>query len=180
MFRETARLYRNTSWSWLESDGTDGLAAHTVISPFDFEKCNVQGPMGPDVALDPTRTVYQPSDDTRAAIELLLKARLEAVIAALPHNDQIINGDSDDSSDAEFDAEDDLRNADKEAVMTENGFAVPVASAGPHAMVGTNAAATCVAVLGRAQRANGDWVVGCTHLSELDMNTRPSSPTYPG
>jgi hypothetical protein len=170
MFRETPRLYRNTSWRWLESDGTDGLAARTVVSPFDYEICNVRGAMGPGVALDPTARFYQPPAATRAAIELLLEDRLEAVIGGLPHNGQIISSD-DSGSEGDFDAEDDLGNADREAVMATHGFAQAVASTGPNAIVGTNAVATCVAVLGRVRRVNGDWLVGCTHLSEADMNT---------
>lgn len=168
MIRESARRFFHTSWFWLESDTPAELPAGHVISPLDPAlRCVVQ----PDGTLAVAPDPYVPAQATHTAIERLIKQRVEAVIAALPDNANFVSSaDVADEAD-EFDAEDDLRQADKLAVMIENGPAQPVASAGLAPIVGTNAVATCVAVLSRVQRQNNQWILGCTHLTADDMAT---------
>jgi hypothetical protein len=164
MLIETRHAVRNTSWRWLaSSDGTDGLAPGQVVDPFDSGVCQVQG--GGLVGIG----VTYPHPE---AMELLLKATLSSVVGALPNNGQIHTGDG-------YDADDDLFNLPlaNRAVMAADGqLARPVAAAGANPMVGTDAAATCVAVLGRVRFPSGQWLAGCTHLAASDM--RPFDRAY--
>jgi len=167
MLRESARPLRNTSWKWLESDGTDGLAGGQIVGAFDYDIWTVY----PD-RIEPTGATFVPSAVANTAVEGLLRARLRTVVAALPHNDQIIDTDVADP-DADSDAEDHLNALPpgRQAVMNAQGFAQPVAAVAAGAMAGTNSVAPCVAVLGRVQLRDGRWRVGCTHLSSRDMAT---------
>jgi|HubBroStandDraft_1064217.scaffolds.fasta_scaffold229814_1 hypothetical protein len=159
MLTETGQAVRNTSWEWLAStDGTDGLAPGQVIDPFDSGV--YQSQRG---SLAGTGVTYGHPQ----AMKSLLQARLGTVIGALPSNGQIHTGDG-------YDADDDLFNLPlaNKAVMAAGGqLAQPVAAAGQNPMVGTDAAATCVAVLGRVRFPGGQWLVGCTHLAASDMRS---------
>ncbi len=105
-------------------------------------------------------------------MEALLKARLSTVVGALPSNGQIHTGDG-------YDADDDLFN-----LLPRAGPSCPLTASlpgrwrrlGRTPIVGTDAAATCVAVLGRVRFPSGQWLVGCTHLAASDM--RPFDRAY--
>jgi hypothetical protein len=136
MLIETRQAARHTSWKWLaSSDGTDGLAPGQVVDPFDSGVCQVQGGGLAGIG------VTYPHPD---AMEVLLQARLGTVVGALPGNGQIHTGDG-------YDADDDLFSlplANKAVMAADGQVARPVAAAGANPVVGTDAAATCVAVLG--------------------------------
>jgi hypothetical protein len=156
MLTETERRVRDTSWRWIRGETDDGLAGDQIIDPFDGVVNVVRGG-----TLTSTGRAYGRLE----ALEPLLKNRLDTVIGGLVNNGQILTGDP-------YDADDDLfqMHADHKAVMAPRGhYAVPVALLGPDAQAGTDAVATCVAVLGRVRLGN-EWLVGCTHLAASDMS----------
>lgn len=160
MLTETNLQYRNTSWCWLRSDQ---LAADLVVSPFDNSVWRLPGPVA-------TLESYHASDDETAAVELLLEARVTSVVEALPHNRDIVGSDDDGAPD--FDANDDLDELNATAVMPGGEAAAqPAAFTGADPKVGTDAVAPCIAMLGRVQRPQDQWTMGCSHLTAYNMAT---------